>query len=80
MYRCESCRKLIGPGVSAQRVTVATRSTSYPARPGVQKQHRDGRTRWVDDPGGTGEEIAREQQMCSACAAAHSEHASAHPS
>lgn len=68
MYRCESCKKVVGPAVPSHRVTVATRFTTYPVRPQVHRQRLNGKTRWVDDPGGVGEEIVREQQVCSACA------------
>ncbi|MFP2930751.1 hypothetical protein ACLESO_37250 [Pyxidicoccus sp. 3LG] len=69
MYRCQSCQKSVGPRVPCHRVTVATRLTRFPARPTCQRYSEDGRTKWMDDPGGTGTQIVRELQVCSDCAA-----------
>jgi hypothetical protein len=47
-----------------------TRARTYPRRPDAHWQPpRDGgKGKWVDDPGGTGTEIAREVRACGACA------------
>ncbi|WP_164008615.1 hypothetical protein [Pyxidicoccus trucidator] len=70
MYRCQSCQKSVGPRVSSHRVTVATRLTEFPARPGTQRHAEGRRVRWKDDPGGMGLQIARELQVCGPCATA----------
>jgi hypothetical protein len=68
MYRCQSCQKSVGPRVSSQLVTVATRLTEFPARPSTQRYAQARRVKWNDDPGGTGLQIARELRVCAACA------------
>ena len=55
MYICESCDKVVGPGIPSNRVVVETRSKVYPPRP------------QANDPGGSGREIAKEICVCPEC-------------
>jgi hypothetical protein len=66
MYRCESCRRVAAPGVPCARKVVKTRSVFYPVRYEVQRP-RPGKSKFTDDPGGTGWETVRELKVCPAC-------------
>ncbi|MBI2894165.1 MAG: hypothetical protein HYY06_11490 [Deltaproteobacteria bacterium] len=63
---------MIGPRSPSSRIVVETREARYPPRPKVHfvPPSEGGKGKWVDDPGGTGREIAREITVCPACAAA----------
>lgn len=68
MYRCEICKEVVPPRTPAHRVVVETRPVQYPFRPEanvvVVKRKRETR----NDPGGAGQEIAREVTACPRCA------------
>ncbi|NPC82370.1 hypothetical protein HPC49_29635 [Pyxidicoccus fallax] len=49
---------------------MATRITEFPFRPSTQRYGHDGRTKWKDDPGGTGPQIVRELRVCATCVTA----------
>ena len=69
MFRCEVCGSTVPARVSPQRLVVATRPKTYPRRKAVHFQpgRHGGQGKWVDDPGGTGQEIAREVRVCPTC-------------
>lgn len=53
MYICESCNTQVGPRISANIVIIETREKIYPARQG--------------DPGGSGNEIVKQINICTSC-------------
>jgi hypothetical protein len=65
MYRCETCQKVVSPGVKQHRVVTALRIVKFPYREDAYQ--REGL--WFDDVGGDGTQIAREQAVCGLCAA-----------
>jgi hypothetical protein len=74
MFRCQLCGVAVGPRVRAARIIVKRRVKQYPFRKEantVYRPDRDGKMKEkkIDDPGGTGWEIAREARACPACAA-----------
>lgn len=69
MYRCELCCTTTPPRTQRHQILV-TRPAQYPLRTAVYAFHRDGKRYAADDPGGTGQEIARAITACPACAAA----------
>lgn len=68
MYRCELCRELIEAGIPSHRVTLETRAVTYPHRANAQRAIVKGKREMVDDPGGSGRDIAREATACPRCA------------
>ncbi|HZS08630.1 MAG TPA: hypothetical protein VFD58_27600 [Blastocatellia bacterium] len=73
MYKCEICGQNSQPRTPAYKVTIETRAVLYPERPKANScwKLRGDRRKFVhpDDPGGTGEECAREVTVCARCAA-----------
>lgn len=62
------------PGTAASRLVLATRPRLYPVRPRAHRVVRLSETGkkkevLIDDPGGTGQEVAREALVCPTCAA-----------
>jgi hypothetical protein len=71
VYRCESCGDVVAPGTRAHRRVVRWRAVNYPRRTEVHRRRTPGgKDLWIDDPGGTGVEIAAEQRVCPRCAEA----------
>jgi hypothetical protein len=70
MYRCEVCKTVVSARVPSHRLIVATRTVRYPHRDKVHFRPADegGKGKWIDDPGGIGDEIAREVTVCPDCA------------
>ncbi len=71
---------MVGPRVPSVRLVVETRAAVYRFRKQVHKVRKinaNGRRQkakkkdWLDDPGGTGREIAKEVVACPTCAAKH---------
>jgi hypothetical protein len=70
MYRCEVCGRVVEAGKTAIKRVVATREREYPSRQssGARQPKSSGRNqRKKGDPGGTGQEIVREQLVCADC-------------
>jgi hypothetical protein len=76
MYRCQRCGECVGRGIS-RRVITRYRQVAHPARREAfratffEKGKRV--TRWMNDPGGAGKQIAAEVAVCRACHKAHEE-------
>ena len=68
MYRCQLCNRVSRPGERASKVVLERRPTEYPSRGKAQKARAGRRSRYQDDPGGAGYEIAKEAIACAACA------------
>ena len=73
VYRCEACGCVVPPRTPAYRRVLKKRQKEYPYRPKANRVVRlsdNGKPKesFVDDPGGTGEEIAGEMMVCPACA------------
>lgn len=68
MYRCDICHDIIPPHTPSYRVTVETQPRTYPYRREANRFKRKSKIEVRDDPGGTGQEIAREMTACPACA------------
>ncbi|MEM7437316.1 MAG: hypothetical protein AAF436_19345 [Myxococcota bacterium] len=68
MYRCELCNRVSRPGERATKVVTERRPTEYPSRSKAQRARAGRRSKFHDDPGGAGYEIAREAMTCPACA------------
>lgn len=68
MYRCDLCSTVVPPNTTARRVVLATRPTEYASRPKSIPKREGRKTRYADDPGGAGHEIAREALTCRSCA------------
>lgn len=60
MWKCQKCGEQQKQGVQPVRAVVETREATYP--------YRAEANRGVDDPGGKGTEIVREENRCEACA------------
>jgi len=71
MYRCELCNRVSRPGERASKVVTERRPTEYPSRGKAQRARSGRRSKFQDDPGGAGYEIAKEAIVCSTCAQAH---------
>jgi hypothetical protein len=74
MYRCQVCGCVVPPRTPASRLVLATRPKRYPGRPKAHRVIRLSETNklkvvLLDDPGGSGREIAREVLACPSCAA-----------
>jgi hypothetical protein len=68
MYRCTRCQTVVPPR-TRQHLLVETRPARYPHRPQVYRVRGKERIEYLDDPGGTGHEIARAVPVCPDCAA-----------
>ena len=68
MYRCELCNRVSRPGERASKVVTERRPTEYPSRSKAQRARSGRRSRFQDDPGGAGYEIAKEALACPICA------------
>jgi hypothetical protein len=71
MYRCKLCNRVSRPGERATKVVLERRPAEYPSRGKAQKGLTERRSKFQDDPGGAGYEIAKECIACAPCAAAH---------
>jgi len=74
MFCCQVCGCTVSPRTPASRLVLVTRPKLYPVRPRAHRVVRiseNGKKKEVhiDDPGGRGQEIAREVLVCPACAA-----------
>lgn len=67
MYRCESCRQAVAPGVKQHRRVVATAPIRYPKREDAHRRKVKKKQKWFDDPGGRGTRIVRELKVCPHC-------------
>ncbi|MEM8609782.1 MAG: hypothetical protein AAGF92_21980 [Myxococcota bacterium] len=77
MYRCELCNRVSRPGERATKVVTERRPTEYPSRSKAQRSRAGRRSKFHDDPGGAGYEIAHEAIACPACAEVQAEKAAA---
>ena len=68
MYRCQLCNRVSLPGERATKVVLERRPTEYPSRSKAQKAKTGRRSKYQDDPGGAGYEIAKEAIVCATCA------------
>ncbi len=68
MYRCELCNRVSRPGERATKLVTERRPAEYPSRSKAQKGRPGSRSKYQDDPGGAGYEIAKERMVCSTCA------------
>ncbi len=68
MYRCELCNRVSRPGERATKVVIERRPTEYPSRGKAQRARSGRRSKYQDDPGGAGYEIAKEAIACATCA------------
>ena len=68
MYRCELCNRVSRPGERATKVVTERRPAEYPSRGKAQKGSTGRRSKFQDDPGGAGYEIAKEAIACATCA------------
>ena len=68
MYRCELCNRVSRPGERASKVVTERRPTEYPSRSKAQRARSGRRSKYQDDPGGAGYEIAKEAIACATCA------------
>ena len=71
MYRCQLCNRVSRPGERATKIVVERRPTEYPSRSKAQRARSGRRSKYQDDPGGAGYEIAKEAIVCAACAQEH---------
>jgi hypothetical protein len=69
VYKCQLCQKVVPPGTKAFRIPVEFRLRHYPPKARANRVVSDNKVHYVDDPGGTGYEIAREVTACPDCAA-----------
>jgi hypothetical protein len=74
MFRCKQCQCVVPPRTPSHRLTVKRRSKEYPYRSKanvvVRRSSLDRKPKkvYLDDPGGSGEEIVSEVLVCPACA------------
>ena len=77
MFICSKCKQSVEARIKCYKVIVETREKIYPCRPKIYSGFtiRGGKKvksyRWRDrrdDPGGTGNEIAKEANLCPKCA------------
>jgi hypothetical protein len=68
MYRCELCNRVSRPGERAVKVVLERRPAEYPSRSKAQRARSGRRSKFQDDPGGAGYEIAKEVIACATCA------------
>ena len=71
MYRCEFCNRVSRPGERATKVETERRPAEYPSRSKAQRARSGRRSKFQDDPGGAGYEIAKEVIACATCAQEH---------
>lgn len=71
MYRCQLCNRVSRPGERATKVVLERRPAEYPSRSKAQKARTGRRSKFQDDPGGAGYEIAKEVIVCPVCAQEH---------
>ena len=69
MYRCDSCKEAVGPGVKWHRVVVEEAPARYPRREDAFRRRVKKKLKWFDDPGGYGTRIVREAALCPRCSA-----------
>jgi hypothetical protein len=67
MYRCSTCREVVGPGQRQHKVIMGRRRRVYAPRPEAFQVVKKGKRQWVNDPGGSGWEIVREAAVCGPC-------------
>lgn len=68
MYRCQKCNQLSQPNEPATIVVVETRNKIYPRREKAMRRGRGKNLKWIEDPGGAGVEIVREEIRHEGCA------------
>lgn len=73
MFKCQICHRIVPPRTKATRIVLSTRVAVYPYRSQANRVVRVNETGhrkefFVDDPGGTGHQIAREVLACPSCA------------
>jgi len=78
MYRCKLCNRVSRPGERATKVVLERRPAEYPSRGKAQKGSTERRSKFQDDPGGAGYEIAKECIACASCAEAYLAKEAAH--
>ena len=61
MYRCQLCNRVSRAGERATKVVTERRPAEYPSRGKAQKGRPGSRSKFQDDPGGAGYEIAKER-------------------
>lgn len=71
MYRCQLCNRVSRAGERATKVVTERRPAEYPSRGKAQKGRAGSKSKFQDDPGGAGYEIAKESVMCPTCAQEH---------
>jgi hypothetical protein len=71
MYRCQLCNRVSRPGERATKLVTERRPAEYPSRGKAQKGRAGSKSKFQDDPGGAGYEIAKERVACPACAQEH---------
>ncbi|MGB5811883.1 MAG: hypothetical protein WBG86_15195 [Polyangiales bacterium] len=68
MYRCQLCNRVSRPGERATKVVTESRPAEYPSRSKAQRARTGRRSKFHDDPGGAGYQIAKEAMACASCA------------
>ncbi len=71
MYRCKLCNRVSRPGERATKVVLERRPAVPEPRQSAGRGSPQRRSKFQDDPGGAGYEIAKECIACAPCAAAH---------
>ena len=73
MFQCDVCGSVAPPNTRCNRLVVETRAADYPRRDRgyrkPRKRLRQGKDKWIPDPGGRGTQIVREIRACDVCAA-----------
>jgi hypothetical protein len=65
------CKRLVGPRVPQHHIIIEVRRVEFPRRAKVHTRiESDGKRKPVDDPGGEGDQIAREITVCPKCSEA----------
>ena len=67
MFKCAVCKKVSNPNEPAVRAVTETREKTYPKRERAMKRGTGLTARWIEDPGGTGREIVREELRHERC-------------
>jgi hypothetical protein len=73
MFRCQCCQQVVPAGTPSRCLVIHTRPKNYPYRSRVNRVIRltdTGKRKevFIDDPGGTGSEVAQEVTVCPSCA------------
>ncbi len=68
MYRCAICNTVVPSHTPAHRLTVESRTLTYPKREKAHAFRRERQRLHHDDPGGIGTAISREVLACVICA------------